>query len=69
MPLSIVIRQRVRQRAEFKLPKVLQPLAGQLLLAQSADGRLQADAIHVVYGHGGERRARLQNNPSSGRCK
>jgi len=39
------------------LPKVLQPLAGQPLLAHVLDcaDRLQPAAIHIVYGHGGER--------------
>lgn len=38
------------------LPKVLQPLAGRPLLAHVIDTAkaLHADAIHVVYGHGGE---------------
>jgi bifunctional UDP-N-acetylglucosamine pyrophosphorylase/glucosamine-1-phosphate N-acetyltransferase len=39
------------------LPKVLQPLAGRPLLAHVIDTArsLQPAAIHVVYGHGGER--------------
>ena len=39
------------------LPKVLQPLAGRPLLAHVIDTArsLEAAAIHVVYGHGGER--------------
>ena len=42
------------------LPKVLQPLAGQPLLAHviQAARRLSPAAIHVVYGHGGDARAR-----------
>jgi len=58
MPLSIVILaagQGKRMRSD--LPKVLQPLAGQPLLRHVVDcaRELGADAIHVVYGHGGER--------------
>ena len=39
------------------LPKVLQPLAGRPLLAHVIDTArsIEAAAIHVVYGHGGER--------------
>lgn len=57
MSLSIVILAAGQgKRMNSNLPKVLQPLAGQPLLAhvlQTAHA-LQADAIHVVYGHGGE---------------
>ena len=58
MPLSIVILaagQGKRMRSD--LPKVLQPLAGRPLLQHVVDcaRALGADAIHVVYGHGGER--------------
>ncbi len=57
MPLSIVILaagQGKRMRSD--LPKVLQPLAGRPLLQHVVDCArgLGADAIHVVYGHGGE---------------
>jgi len=40
-----------------ELPKVLQPLAGQPLLLHVLElaAQLKPDAIHVVYGHGGER--------------
>ena len=57
MPLSIVILaagQGTRMRSA--LPKVLHPLAGTPLLEhviEAAEG-IGADAIHVVYGHGGE---------------
>jgi bifunctional UDP-N-acetylglucosamine pyrophosphorylase/glucosamine-1-phosphate N-acetyltransferase len=56
-PVSIVILaagQGKRMRSE--LPKVLQPLAGQPLLLHVLElaARLQPEAIHVVYGHGGE---------------
>ena len=58
MPLSIVILaagQGKRMRSD--LPKVLQPLAGRPLLQHVVDcaRSLDADAIHVVYGHCGER--------------
>jgi bifunctional UDP-N-acetylglucosamine pyrophosphorylase/glucosamine-1-phosphate N-acetyltransferase len=58
MALSIVILaagQGKRMRSD--LPKVLQPLAGRPLLQHVVDcaRSLGADAIHVVYGHGGER--------------
>lgn len=57
MQLSVVILAAGQgKRMKSDLPKVLQPLAGRPLLrhviecAQSLD----ASAIHVVYGHGGE---------------
>jgi bifunctional UDP-N-acetylglucosamine pyrophosphorylase/glucosamine-1-phosphate N-acetyltransferase len=58
MPLSIVILAAGQgKRMKSDLPKVLQPLAGRPILAHvlEAAKTLQADAIHVVYGHGGER--------------
>ncbi len=56
-PLSVVILaagQGTRMRSE--LPKVLHQLAGRSLLAHviSTATQLGADAIHVVYGHGGD---------------
>lgn len=57
MPLSIVILAAGQgKRMKSDLPKVLQPLAGRPLLAHviHAAKTLHADAIHVVYGHGGE---------------
>lgn len=67
MPLSIVILAAGQgKRMNSNLPKVLQPLAGEPLLAhvlQTAQA-LQADAIHVVYGHGGEQvRAAFAEQP------
>lgn len=58
MPLSIVILaagQGKRMRSD--LPKVLQPLAGRPLLAHviATAQELAPSAIHVVYGHGGDR--------------
>jgi bifunctional UDP-N-acetylglucosamine pyrophosphorylase/glucosamine-1-phosphate N-acetyltransferase len=58
MPLSVVILAAGQgKRMASDLPKVLQPLAGRPLLAHVvATARvLEPDAIHVVYGHGGER--------------
>ncbi|MGH8187276.1 MAG: bifunctional UDP-N-acetylglucosamine diphosphorylase/glucosamine-1-phosphate N-acetyltransferase GlmU, partial [Steroidobacteraceae bacterium] len=57
MPLSIVILAAGQgKRMKSDLPKVLQPLAGRPLLSHVVDTAraLAADAIHVVYGHGGE---------------
>lgn len=58
MALSIVVLaagQGTRMKSD--LPKVLQPLAGRPLLAHVLDRchELAADAVHVVYGHGGEK--------------
>jgi bifunctional UDP-N-acetylglucosamine pyrophosphorylase/glucosamine-1-phosphate N-acetyltransferase len=58
MPLSIVILAAGQgKRMKSDLPKVLQSLAGRPILAHvlEAAKALQAAAIHVVYGHGGER--------------
>jgi bifunctional UDP-N-acetylglucosamine pyrophosphorylase/glucosamine-1-phosphate N-acetyltransferase len=58
MPLSIVILAAGQgKRMKSDLPKVLQPLAGRPILSHVLDAAktLQADAIHVVYGHGGEK--------------
>jgi bifunctional UDP-N-acetylglucosamine pyrophosphorylase / glucosamine-1-phosphate N-acetyltransferase len=57
MPLSIVILAAGQgKRMKSNLPKVLQPLAGQPLLAHvvATAKALRADTIHVVHGHGGE---------------
>ena len=66
-PLSIVILAAGQgKRMKSDLPKVLQPLAGRPLLAHvlQAAKALQADGIHVVYGHGGDRvREALVNEP------
>jgi bifunctional UDP-N-acetylglucosamine pyrophosphorylase/glucosamine-1-phosphate N-acetyltransferase len=58
MPLSVVILAAGQgKRMASDLPKVLQPLAGRPLLAHvvGTARRLDPDAIHIVYGHGGER--------------
>ena len=57
MPLSIVILAAGQgKRMKSDLPKVLQPLAGRPILSHvlEAAKSLGADAIHVVYGHGGD---------------
>jgi bifunctional UDP-N-acetylglucosamine pyrophosphorylase / glucosamine-1-phosphate N-acetyltransferase len=57
-PLSIVILAAGEgKRMRSALPKVLQPLAGRPLLQHVIDTArsLAPGAIHVVYGHGGER--------------
>ena len=57
-PLSIIILAAGEgKRMKSALPKVLQPLAGRPLLAHVIDTARSLDpaAIHVVYGHGGER--------------
>ena len=57
MPVSIVILAAGQgKRMASDLPKVLQPLAGRPLLQHVVDcaRAMGADAIHVVYGHGGD---------------
>ena len=57
-PLSVIILAAGEgKRMKSALPKVLQPLAGRPLLAHVIDTARSLDpaAIHVVYGHGGER--------------
>jgi bifunctional UDP-N-acetylglucosamine pyrophosphorylase/glucosamine-1-phosphate N-acetyltransferase len=58
MPLSVVILAAGQgKRMKSAWPKVLQPLAGRALLKHVIDTArlLSPKAIHVVYGHGGER--------------
>jgi bifunctional UDP-N-acetylglucosamine pyrophosphorylase / glucosamine-1-phosphate N-acetyltransferase len=68
-PLSIVILAAGEgKRMKSALPKVLQPLAGRALLEHVIDTArsLAPQAIHVVYGHGGERvRSALAGAPVS----
>jgi bifunctional UDP-N-acetylglucosamine pyrophosphorylase / glucosamine-1-phosphate N-acetyltransferase len=57
-PLSVLILAAGEgKRMKSALPKVLQPLAGRPLLAHVIETArsLEPAAIHVVYGHGGER--------------
>ncbi|KAF1014914.1 MAG: Bifunctional protein GlmU [Stenotrophomonas maltophilia] len=66
-PLHVIILAAgVGKRMKSALPKVLQPIAGQPMLAHViATGReLKPEAIHVVHGHGGEAvRSRFANQP------
>ncbi len=68
-PLSIVILAAGQgKRMKSALPKVLQPLAGRPLLKHVIDTArlLEPVAIHVVYGHGGDRvRDALKEEPVS----
>jgi bifunctional UDP-N-acetylglucosamine pyrophosphorylase / glucosamine-1-phosphate N-acetyltransferase len=67
--LSVVILAAGEgKRMRSSIPKVLQPLGGRPLLAHVIDTAraLEPGAIHVVYGHGGERvRAALAAEPIS----
>lgn len=56
-PLHVIILAAgAGKRMKSLLPKVLQPIAGQPMLAHviAAARELQPAGIHVVYGHGGE---------------
>jgi len=58
VPLSIVILAAGEgKRMKSAVPKVLQPLAGRPLLKHVIDTArsLEPAAVHVVYGHGGDR--------------
>jgi len=69
VPLSIVILAAGQgKRMKSDLPKALQPLAGRPLLKHVIDTALSLGpaAVHVVYGHGGERvREALISEPVS----
>ena len=69
MPLSVVILAAGQgKRMKSDLPKVLQPLAGRPMLEHVIRCARELDpaAIHVVYGHGGERvREALSGQPVS----
>lgn len=57
LPLHVIILAAgAGKRMKSALPKVLQPIAGQPMLAHviATARELKPDAIHVVYGHGGE---------------
>jgi bifunctional UDP-N-acetylglucosamine pyrophosphorylase/glucosamine-1-phosphate N-acetyltransferase len=66
-PLSVVILAAGQgKRMKSDLPKVLQPLAGRALLSHVLDTAksLNAAAIHVVHGHGGDKvREQLASEP------
>ena len=56
-PLHVIILAAgAGKRMKSVLPKVLQPIAGQPMLAHviATARELQPAAIHVVYGHGGD---------------
>ncbi|APO97341.1 bifunctional UDP-N-acetylglucosamine diphosphorylase/glucosamine-1-phosphate N-acetyltransferase GlmU [Xanthomonas vesicatoria] len=57
LPLHVVILAAGEgKRMRSSLPKVLQPLAGQPMLAHviATARQLQPAAVHIVYGHGGD---------------
>ena len=64
-PLHVIILAAgAGKRMKSALPKVLQPIAGQPMLAHviATARELAPDAIHVVHGHGGEAvRAQFRN--------
>src|SRR5690348_18336191 len=69
-PLSVIILAAGEgKRMKSTLPKVLQPLAGRPLLAHVIDTArsLEPRAIHVVYGHGGERVREALAGPPEGK--
>ena len=58
LPLAVVVLAAGEgKRIKSGLPKVLQPLAGRPLLKHVIDTARSLDpqAVHIVYGHGGER--------------
>ncbi|MEP6556834.1 MAG: bifunctional UDP-N-acetylglucosamine diphosphorylase/glucosamine-1-phosphate N-acetyltransferase GlmU [Ferruginibacter sp.] len=66
-PLSVVVLAAGQgKRMKSALPKVLQPLAGRPLLGHVLDAArvLQPQALHIVYGHGGDTlRAAFKDQP------
>ena len=67
LPLHVVVLAAGEgKRMKSARPKVLQPIAGQPMLAHviQTARQLQPDAIHVVYGHGGDQvRAAFADQP------
>jgi len=67
LPLHVVILAAGEgKRMKSSLPKVLQPIAARPMLAHVIETarQLQPEAIHVVYGHGGEQvRAAFADQP------
>ena len=62
----IILAAGAGKRMRSVLPKVLQPVAGQPMLAHviATARELQPAAIHIVYGHGGDAvRARFADQP------
>ena len=62
----IILAAGAGKRMRSVLPKVLQPVAGQPMLAHviATARQLQPAAIHIVYGHGGDAvRARFADQP------
>ena len=62
----IILAAGAGKRMKSVLPKVLQPVAGQPMLAHviATARELQPAAIHIVYGHGGDAvRARFADQP------
>ena len=67
MKLSIVILAAGQgKRMKSDLPKVLQPIAGKPLLQHVIETarKLAPQAIHIVYGHGGDRVRQVLADPS-----
>ena len=66
-PLHVIILAAgAGKRMKSVLPKVLQPVAGQPMLAHviATARELKPDAIHIVYGHGGDAvRAHFSSQP------
>ena len=68
LPLHVVVLAAGEgKRMRSSRPKVLQPLAGRPMLAHVLDAAaaLQPAAIHVVYGHAGERSGHRNGVPGS----
>lgn len=67
LPLHVIILAAGEgKRMKSALPKVLQPIAGQPMLAHVIDTarQLRPDAIHIVHGHGGEQvRSQFDGQP------